>query len=504
MEDNGIPSPTNVVRLYHALADVDNNGRKQLKYYHPGLGGEDTGLKDKLTDGALGININHHICSAYFWLAKHYENDDEIIVYGFSRGAFTVRSLSGMLKYGLLDLRKVKNKEAWKRVDKAFKKYQKGDSTWVTNSDWQFYHKGDTPIYFVGVWDTVGALGIPDNYAVLNLLDVGKYQFHDTSLGEHIKHARHAMALDEKRSSFTVCRWNNIASFDSNDSRSAKEVWFPGVHSDVGGGYADCDLSNGSLQWMIEESYDCGLAFRQKVLPTIKSNPLGVMHESHKGFMAAIMRSRPRNIPAITKANEEAIHPSVFARQKVSPLEHPAYFPVRTLTVGDKITLDIFAKEYWNMTHLYLKEGQQYYFSGEGEWVDGKNSCEWTGTEDDNFTAGDVARKVSSIWGKFERLWPFKKNHSTDFLMTKRVESMPWFTTVGAIANDSGKIKAKGSNYIDGSPHPHQYIELSKYSNKVKAFTVTNPGYLYCFANDVWRYYDNNKGSIQLTIHRAA
>lgn len=124
-EDNGLLAPTNVVKLFHALAASDDQGTKQLIYYHPGVGTEGN-FWDPLVGGALGVGISNHLRSAYYWLATNYEPGDQIYIFGFSRGAFTARSLGGFLGRGLLDLTNVPSKEAWLRVDKAYKDgYQK-------------------------------------------------------------------------------------------------------------------------------------------------------------------------------------------------------------------------------------------------------------------------------------------------------------------------------------------------------------------------------------------
>jgi uncharacterized protein (DUF2235 family) len=115
-EENGIPTPTNVVRLFNALQKSDY----QLCYYHPGLGAEKRGLFQKITGGAFGAGITRHICSAYHWLGKNYEEGDEIFFFGFSRGAFTVRSIAGFLGKGLLDLGGLSSQESWQRVHKAY------------------------------------------------------------------------------------------------------------------------------------------------------------------------------------------------------------------------------------------------------------------------------------------------------------------------------------------------------------------------------------------------
>ena len=287
-------------------------------------------------------------------------------------------------------------------------------------------------------------------------------------------------------------RWKN-----AEEHGDVKEVWFPGVHSDVGGGYAECELANGALLWMMEESRAAGLELRDGIEATIKADALGVLHNSYKGAFAKL-RSRPRNIDAIRPENSDRFHESVYLRQKACPISHLPYHPTRLLEVGESLSVDVFAGERWNTTGVYLDKGQSYTFAASGEWQDSKDTCDWRGTEDDKLTFGDALRASSSLLGQFEEL--FKKitdNESTDFLGTKRVENLNWFVMVGAIANDAGTSHAVRN---DGSPVPHQYVALPDYENK--PLVIEHPGYLYCFANDVWSLYANNRGSVRLTITR--
>lgn len=497
-EDNGIPAPTNVFKIHNAIADKDGS-TEQLRYYHPGVGGEGGNLK-KVTGGALGIGISRHLRSAYHWLGCNYEPGDEIYLFGFSRGAFTSRSLGGLLGRGLLDLKALDSAEAWKRVEAAYDAYQDTSATGENRSwanDWAFADGTDpTPVKFIGVWDTVGALGIPDDLEFLNLLDRSdNWRFHDTELGDHIEIARHAMAIDEIRSSFSIARWSNAAQHGN-----AKEIWFPGAHSDVGGGYADTDLSDGALLWMIEESTGAGLAFRENVAGSIRPNATGILHNSYKGAFAKL-RSRPRNVDAMIAENADKFHPSALERQADSPIAYPAYHPTTVLNAaGDTHTVEVFADTRWNATGLYMQAGHEYTFSAVGEWQDSRDTCDWHGTEDGKLSAGDIVRATGSFVGMFEeRFRNFSDNQRTDFLGTKRVEELNWFVLVGAIANDSGTERPVKN---DGTPVPHQQVDLTRHESR--PLKIMHSGYLYCFPNDVWTLYGNNHGSITLTITRTA
>jgi uncharacterized protein (DUF2235 family) len=504
VEENGVPATSNVFKIHNAVAERAPDGTAQLRYYHPGLGAEDRGLLAWLGGGMVGAGIDRHICNAYHWLARHYEEGDEIFLFGFSRGAFTVRSLAAFLGYGLLSLDGLSQKEGWHRVHKAYRKgYQKTDfvkKEWV-EPGWAFFHGGAAaPVRFVGVWDTVGALGVPDDMGVINILfdRPAKWRFHDTNLGAHVACGRHAMAIDEVRASFTVARWQNgTASAHPMPHQDAVELWFPGVHADVGGGYSDCSLSDGALRWMLDEAAFQGLGFRA-VADTVVGNAAGPLHNSYQGVLSRF-RSRPRNVPALATKNEALFHRSAFVRQSVSPLPSPAYRRTVLLKVGESHEVDIYANKRWNATDLYLEAGARYCFSAQGEWRDWRDVCDWKGFGLWRFSLGGLARALASCLGIVEN--GFKAlagNECADFPLTKRVESIPWSALVGAIANDGedGDPAVKS----DGSPHPHQCVGLACFEQE--PLCVASSGYLFGFANDAWYFYRNNRGTIRLKVTR--
>jgi len=491
-EENGVAAPTNVVKLYNSLADKSADGDTQLKYYHPGVGTEHDNLKKQM-GGMFGYGIAMHIKSAYFWLGKNFQKDedDRIYLFGFSRGAFTVQSLSALINYkGIPDLRRKDSKSSWEIVDSIYDEYKDRDFSEPAPSS-------GVPIHFLGLWDMVGALGIPDTKAILNLFDTGNnWKYHDGNLQNNVKYARHAMAVDEWRASFTVSRWNNadeckMAGID------VKELWFSGVHSDVGGGYYDSALSDCALEWMIQEGEKCNLGIRAEAKEFINPDPCGAMHNSLKGIFKKL-RSRPRNIPAVVRSNKEEFYSGVFERQNKSPISYPPYHTTVILQPGDEKTVEIFADKRWNYTGIYLEQGGEYYFSAEGEWVDLHDSCDWKGTDDGRLTIADITKSASSFLGSIEKLFhSVSGNNQSDFYLTKRIEDFPWFILVGAVCNDSGSVDSVAN---DGSPVPHFYFKMPDYEQN--SLIIDTPGYLYCFPNDVWSLYENNHGSIQLTVKR--
>lgn len=494
-EQAGVPIPTNVVRLYNAVAPTNGNGIEQIKYYHPGVGTEG-GWWERLAGGAIGIGLDKNIMSAYRWLGTAYQAGDNIHLFGFSRGAFTVRSLAGMIaKCGLLDLRGVADDEVWRRVADAYhegyrvKAAKRAD--WA--GDWPFHEdEAGQPVettFFLGVWDTVGALGVPDDLAIFNLIDdPQRFAFHDTKLSERVEHARHAVALDEHRASFTPTLWQTGAHAD------LKQIWFPGVHSDVGGGYPETGLSNGALDWMMEEADAQGLAFHPGMREQVRRgrNPRDVLHRSDTGAFE-LLQTQPRSVPPIEKKGvPHHLHPSVLERRDDPPITQAPYRPTSVLAAGEQAVVDVFAREPWNQTGLYFEQGGRYEFAATGQWLDRDIPSGPDGKGDGDFHAGEIVRFAATLWGKAETA--FRKltdNELADFKGTRRREDMPWFALVGVIANG-------GNPRADGTPEPHETFEIGAGGTH----TAAKAGYFYAYANDAWHFYDNNRGSVSLTVKR--
>ena len=405
-EDNGQIAPTNVYKIFRAIVDQDDNGIKQEKYYHTGVG-TDGNKVSKILNGAFAGDLGNHIQSAYYWLGNNYTPGDEIYCFGFSRGAFTVRSLAGMMnRVGLLNLSKITGKpdkeykRKWRLIKKAYTAYREGKSAQKhfrnKYDDKLFDSDEEVKIKFLGVWDTVGAAGIPDESEFLNFLfdDKSKWKFHDNKLGDNVETGRHAMALDEIRSSFTVCRWLNRTDGSPGCHKDAKEVWFSGVHSDVGGGYAETQLSDIALDWMIKEAVDKGIGIRE-IDKQMHKDPKGEIHNSYKGIFASL-RSRPRNIPFIDISSGECLHESVLERVSADLILYPPYWQNKRLGLGESHEVDVFARDKWNYCGIYMSEDEEYTFSAQGEWVDKEDACSWTGTQHDG--SFQIWRCCENVW----------------------------------------------------------------------------------------------------------
>lgn len=252
-ENNGQPVPTNVTKMFRAVAPVDPAGVSQLKYHQHGVGTR-FGL-DRWIGGGVGVGLSQNVIDCYRWLIANYAEGDEIFLFGFSRGAYTARSLSGLIRNsGLL------RNEHGDMLPRAYQLYRdRGRAAHPkaeAAEEFRARFSRSVRIKCIGVWDTVGALGIPGH--VFNAVTGGKYHFHDVTLSSYVENAFHALAIDERRRAFRPSLW---AATPGEPGQRLEQVWFPGVHSDVGGGYPECGLSDLAFLWMVDRASTCGLAF---------------------------------------------------------------------------------------------------------------------------------------------------------------------------------------------------------------------------------------------------
>jgi uncharacterized protein (DUF2235 family) len=274
---NGTSCPTNVTKIALAIRSKDDQGVEQLVYYHKGVG---TGMSDRLRGGAFGRGLSENIKDAYVFLIENYELGDELFFFGFSRGAYTVRSTVGLIRNsGLL------RSEYAHKLDDAYELYRRRDNDSHPNAvESQLFRKSfaqadETRIKFIGVWDTVGALGIPKiGLGILNALLKHRWSFHDVQLSRSVDYAFQALAIDEQRKPFEPAIWQQQP---NANGQVLEQVWFSGVHSNVGGGYPDTGLSDITLRWMVDKATESGLSFDEQYLKEeLKPNPLGEIRDS--------------------------------------------------------------------------------------------------------------------------------------------------------------------------------------------------------------------------------
>ena len=273
------PCPTNVVKIATAIKTLAKDKTPQIVFYNEGIGTK--GKIDKLVGGVFGKGIDQDIQNAYRFLSLNYKKGDEIYLYGYSRGAYTVRSLAGLIYCSGLPNRKNIHK-----IDDAYDIYRQrtkeGEISIPQTKEAINFRKengGHVPITFLGCWDTVGSLGIPNltSWLPINEWTNKKYKFHDTSLSPIIQYARHAAAIDEPRK---VLELTPMVKSSKNPDQNLRQVWFPGEHGCVGGGKKQTGLSDGALQWMIDESKVLGLEFHQT--QEINPDPTVPFNNTHR------------------------------------------------------------------------------------------------------------------------------------------------------------------------------------------------------------------------------
>ncbi len=329
-KQTGKRRPTNVTKVARAVLPRDPQGVDQVVCYHDGVG--TGGQVDRLSGGAFGRGMEGNIRVLYRFIVYNFVPGDELYLFGFSRGAFTVRSLAGfMARVGLVD------KDDDYYVPELYACYEgnvpPGSDRWK-----QAFHnirdpRPCPPIRFIGVWDTVGALGAPG--ALGQLFNRDKYKYHDVGLNDHIEHAVHALAVDERRKPFAPTLWSRPNGWTGQ----LIQAWFPGVHSNVGGGYTPDGLANEALHWLVEHAEQLGLAFDAEYLRHFTPCFNSTLHDSMSA-MYRVMGPYVRPVAA-SAADGEAIHQSALDRMNYAPCAYqPENVMARQAAAGAATLVD--------------------------------------------------------------------------------------------------------------------------------------------------------------------
>lgn len=248
---------TNVGLTAQALESVGADGVPQVLYYDDGVGAAEAGL-GRTISGAFGVGLRRNMFEAYRFLCVNYEDGDEICLFGFSRGAYTVRTLAGMIgRCGLV--RRKHLAQIPKAVDHYRAATPNDEGAQAKAATFKRRYAAPARVRLLGCWDTVGALGIPNKIPWLPIDDWfrSQYEFHDTTLGAHIDLALHAVAIDEHRKEFDA----TLMERPSGGSVVLEQMWFPGDHGSVGGGtWEKRGLSNAALKWMLGAAREHGVA----------------------------------------------------------------------------------------------------------------------------------------------------------------------------------------------------------------------------------------------------
>jgi len=301
-QEGGSDHNTNVYKLYNMLL---HRSPKQIAYYDRGIG---TGIS-KFMSNAGGFGISKNIKDCYRFLHEHYQTGDSVYLFGFSRGAATVRSLSSFIHlFGILPQSRAK------LIDQAYKIYKTRDRAKRDKKAKEFinfHHTMWCRIKFVGVWDTVAALGVPSETAnvLLDRIPLFRNKFQDFSLSESVENAFHALAVDDVRKTFHPILWEN----EVKDYQTVKQVWFSGMHTDVGGGYKEHDLSDITLKWMMNRAAENGLEIYDGHNVKVNAQANGHMHDSTANGIGKYIKKQIRSWPYETHG-EPIVHQSVIDR----------------------------------------------------------------------------------------------------------------------------------------------------------------------------------------------
>jgi uncharacterized protein (DUF2235 family) len=337
---NAVSDNTNVWRLKALCAPKSSDGVVQLSYYGIGVNG--------FFGGGFGKGLSENVTQAYEWLIDHYSSGDEVFIFGFSRGAYTARSLAGLITmHGLLKA------GAPIGVKQLYERYKRQEGRTIrtlaemkasgslgdasTEEQWILKYSQPIPIKVVGVWDTVGSLGVPR----LSIVGIGRssFRFHHTGLRVPIENAYHALAIDEHRQDFAPTLWTvhrgpggSLAA--PRQLSSVEQRWFVGAHANVGGGYSDNLLGQIPLRWMMKKASLHGLEFKNDVDidgDVLKANIAPSYEEFMYGVYCKVKGRHFRPIGAEPKkigdgtysTVNETIDASVFERWRKVPEYRP-------------------------------------------------------------------------------------------------------------------------------------------------------------------------------------
>jgi len=322
---------TNVFRLFEA---IDLNGHRtdpalspQVAFYDDGVGTE-RAKPVKAVAGATGLGLARSVRQLYQELARVYDPGDRLFFFGFSRGAFTIRTLVDFIaRCGIVDVQRVPTARRFERlVDEAYATYRRCYRTrlqqwlgWPVDAGASLRFRqthcrpGEVSIAFVGVWDTVDAVGLPFHASDFVNLTIHRFKFPDYHLSPTVERAAQALAIDDSRHSFHPRLWH----LRQGDEARIEQVWFAGAHSNVGGGYPKPGLSLVALEWMMQRAEAAGLRLlaSDRAYFTDHANVDDELYDPRAGA-GVLYRWRPRDLEALCRRNQvtPTIHLSVLER----------------------------------------------------------------------------------------------------------------------------------------------------------------------------------------------
>ena len=348
----GSRTPSHVGKIMRAVrpfaTEEDDTVIPQVIFYDKGIG--TGGLSDAIIGGGFGAGIKTNVLDCYNFIVQNYEDDDELFFFGFSRGAFTVRILSGLITtcglltkgdshygpeaYEVFKLQAT-NKKGKKELLKAFREGKFEDGKRYSNRNQMVR---DIKIRFLGVWDTVPAIGLASMLGKVGGWLGRHLRMNNYTLSKNVEYAYHALGLDENRRAFTPLLWEARPKYEPGDEEINKEMeqrWFAGVHTTIGGGFKRDELSYITLKWMVEKARALGLQFMDEKFEdnwnhTLKTYldfymPTESSHKSHmyrNSFFDYLFEGlwKKRKVTLENREQNEHIDDSVYARIKDVPL----------------------------------------------------------------------------------------------------------------------------------------------------------------------------------------
>jgi glutathione S-transferase len=508
---------TNVYRLFEMLPgeeqQVEENGpirshlvksgERLAAFYLESIG--NGGRTQGVLGGTQGIGLHDSMIDAYLLISQVYQRGDKIWLFGFSRGAWAARSLGAFIAYsGLIAAVDADNDGAADEAEKIWLGYKEGRGKKRGDRFWKYHD--EIPMRMIGVWDTVGKLGVP-LFSGLRLVDRDELRFLAFSNGElspRVEHGRQALAIDEERADFPPTLWE--------EREGIKQVWFAGAHADVGGGYESHGLSDIALEWMMQEVNDLDAGLR--LLPSQLSQALAPdgLEDRHDETRGPVWRTRPddkRKIP-----DNAELHPSVLERlrqradYRPKALEDVAAcvdfyredeprpeeqlqqereaLPFRKLPVDGSTRFPAYAHKWWNASGVEVDVGERYRIEASGAWID-------------KVTPAGADGYQSKAW----------LSHLAEG--SRRLEERPWFSLVAAIHSrpDLEANNPDSENLLTGliESAVHGVARIDDESSLIATpngceIEIIEPGFLYFFANDSSFAYGDNSGFLTVEVTR--
>lgn len=362
--------PTNVVLLAESVQPFSKEGVAQIIHYDDGVGtgGSDwkfTQVFDRWTGGLLGWGLLDNIREAYRFLIFNYEIGDQIFVFGFSRGAYTARSFVGLIRCASIPRRR--DAQQITRAIEFYRNRKSGDPNHLEKlrkfradfvpdmivdeeeDRWRATNvAGHLPstlprlsIQYLGLWDTVGALGLPARLPRAARFNA-RHQFHDAELPDFVVNGRHAVALDERRRTFAPTLWDNLeqrlserGADPASPDAPLQERWFPGTHGSVGGGGDVRGLSDAALDWIVEGARAAGLD-----LDTTSSSRVYELRPDYRAPLINVKAGPDKSSKLLPKRDRPGpmrihnVHVSAIRRWGAPAQQLPERQPYRPASLG--------------------------------------------------------------------------------------------------------------------------------------------------------------------------